>query len=83
MKGQEVFRQAVVKLAAVVEEALAANGLSHADIDWLVPHQANRRIIDAMGKRLKIAAGSRSGDCRSPRQHVGGQHSPGTRRGGA
>jgi 3-oxoacyl-[acyl-carrier-protein] synthase III len=54
MKGQEVFRQAVVKLAAVVEEALAANGLTHADIDWLVPHQANRRIIDAMGKRLKL-----------------------------
>ena len=54
MKGQEVFRQAVTKLAAVVEEALAANGLTHADIDWLVPHQANRRIIDAMGKRLKL-----------------------------
>jgi 3-oxoacyl-[acyl-carrier-protein] synthase-3 len=54
MKGQEVFRQAVTKLAAVVEEALAANGLTHADVDWLVPHQANRRIIDAMGKRLKL-----------------------------
>jgi 3-oxoacyl-[acyl-carrier-protein] synthase-3 len=55
MKGQEVFRQAVVKLAAVVDEALAANGLTTADVDWLVPHQANRRIIDAMGKRLGLA----------------------------
>jgi 3-oxoacyl-[acyl-carrier-protein] synthase-3 len=54
MKGQEVFRHAVTKLAAVVEEALAANGLTHADVDWLVPHQANRRIIDAMGKKLHL-----------------------------
>jgi 3-oxoacyl-[acyl-carrier-protein] synthase-3 len=55
MKGQDVFRQAVTKLSAVVDEALAANGLNTADIDWLVPHQANRRIIDAMGKRLGLA----------------------------
>ena len=54
MKGQEVFRHAVTKLSSVVEEALAANGLTHADLDWLVPHQANRRIIDAMGKRLNL-----------------------------
>jgi 3-oxoacyl-[acyl-carrier-protein] synthase-3 len=55
MKGQDVFRQAVTKLSAVVDEALTANGLTHADVDWLVPHQANRRIIDAMGKRLGLA----------------------------
>jgi 3-oxoacyl-[acyl-carrier-protein] synthase-3 len=55
MKGQDVFRQAVTKLSAAVDEALAANGLSHDDVDWLVPHQANRRIIDAMGKRLGLA----------------------------
>ena len=54
MKGQEVFRHAVAKLAAVVDEALEANGLSHADVDWLVPHQANRRIIDSMGKKLGL-----------------------------
>jgi 3-oxoacyl-[acyl-carrier-protein] synthase-3 len=54
MKGQDVFRQAVTKLAAVVDEALAANGLGHGDVDWLVPHQANRRIIDAVGKRLGL-----------------------------
>lgn len=56
MNGREVFRHAVVKLAAVVDEALAANGLTHADIDWLVPHQANRRIIDAMGRKLALPA---------------------------
>ncbi len=54
MNGREVFRHAVVHLAEAVEEALAANNLGHGDIDWLVPHQANRRIIDAMGKRLGL-----------------------------
>ncbi len=54
MNGREIFRHAVAKLAAAVDEALAANGLSHADVDWLVPHQANRRIIEAMGKKLGL-----------------------------
>jgi 3-oxoacyl-[acyl-carrier-protein] synthase III len=54
MNGSEVFRHAVTRLAEAVEEALAANGLTHADVDWLVPHQANRRIIDAMGRKLKL-----------------------------
>jgi 3-oxoacyl-[acyl-carrier-protein] synthase-3 len=54
MQGREVFRHAVTLLAEAVEEALAANGMTHADIDWLVPHQANRRIIDAMGKKLRL-----------------------------
>jgi len=54
MNGREVFRHAVTKLAAVVDEALAANGLGHSDIDWLVPHQANQRIIDAMGRKLDL-----------------------------
>ncbi|MGC9269926.1 beta-ketoacyl-ACP synthase III [Acidiphilium sp.] len=54
MNGREVFRHAVAKLAGAVDEALAANHLTHSDIDWLVPHQANRRIIDAMGKRLNL-----------------------------
>ena len=56
MNGREVFRHAVTKLAAVVDEALAANGLVHDDVDWLVPHQANRRIIDAMGRKLGLPA---------------------------
>ncbi len=55
MNGREIFRHAVAKLAAAVDEALAANGLGHDDVDWLVPHQANRRIIDAMGKKLGLA----------------------------
>src|SRR5215469_11391714 len=54
MEGREVFRQAVQHLSEAVEEALAANGLSGPDIDWLVPHQANLRIIDAIGKRLSL-----------------------------
>lgn len=54
MQGREVFRHAVTKLAAVVDEALAANGLGHADISWLVPHQANIRIIEGMGKKLHL-----------------------------
>jgi len=55
MNGREVFRHAVTRLAEAVEEALAANGLTQRDIDWLVPHQANRRIIDAMGRKLGLA----------------------------
>jgi 3-oxoacyl-[acyl-carrier-protein] synthase III len=54
MKGQEVFRHAVIRLAEAVDEALAANGLTRRDVDCLVPHQANLRIIDAMGKRLGL-----------------------------
>jgi 3-oxoacyl-[acyl-carrier-protein] synthase III len=54
MNGREVFRQAVLRLAEAVDEALAANGLTRRDVDWLVPHQANLRIIDAMGKRLGL-----------------------------
>ncbi len=54
MNGSAVFRHAVVNLAAAVEEALAANRLDRAAVDWLVPHQANRRIIDAMGKKLGL-----------------------------
>ena len=54
MEGREVFRQAVVKLAEAVDAAIAANGITAAEIDWLVPHQANRRIIDGMGHRLGL-----------------------------
>ncbi len=57
MEGREVFRQAVQHLSEVVAEALAANGLGPADIDWLVPHQANTRIIDAVGRKLGLPPG--------------------------
>lgn len=56
MEGKEVFRHAVSKLGGVIEEALQANGLTSADVNWLVPHQANRRIIDGMAKRMKLPA---------------------------
>ena len=55
MNGREVFRHAVTLLASAVEEALTANGLTQRDIDWLIPHQANRRIIDGMGRKLGLA----------------------------
>ena len=54
MNGREVFRHAVNRLSEAVEEALAANRLGRSDVDWLVPHQANRRIIDAMGRKLGL-----------------------------
>ncbi len=54
MQGREVFRHAVAKLAAVVQEALEANGLRPEAVDWLVPHQANRRIIDGTARKLGL-----------------------------
>jgi 3-oxoacyl-[acyl-carrier-protein] synthase-3 len=56
MNGQEVFRHAVTNLSDVVDEALAATGLKPEQIDWLVPHQANQRIIDGTGKKLGLPA---------------------------
>jgi 3-oxoacyl-[acyl-carrier-protein] synthase-3 len=56
MNGKEVFRHAVTLLASAVNEALVANGLTNKDIDWLVPHQANRRIIDGVGRKLGMPA---------------------------
>jgi 3-oxoacyl-[acyl-carrier-protein] synthase-3 len=54
MAGNEVFKVAVKTLDAVVEETLAANGLDKSAIDWLIPHQANLRIISATAKRLDM-----------------------------
>jgi len=54
MKGKEVFRHAVVNLAAVLNETLAATGHVAADLDWVVPHQANKRILDATAKKLGL-----------------------------
>lgn len=54
MQGREVFRHAVVKMAEAIDTALEKNGLTPGDIDWLVPHQANIRIIEAMAKRLNL-----------------------------
>ncbi len=54
MEGREVFRHAVTKMADVTVEALEANGLAAEEIDWFVPHQANRRIIDGTARKLGI-----------------------------
>lgn len=56
MKGREVFRHAVVNLSEVLKEVLEEAGLTTADIDWLVPHQANARILDATAKKLNLPA---------------------------
>ena len=56
MKGREVFRHAVVNLADVLNEVLEDAGLSAADVDWVVPHQANARILDATAKKLGLPA---------------------------
>jgi 3-oxoacyl-[acyl-carrier-protein] synthase-3 len=54
MKGREVFRHAVVNLADVMGEVLGAAGLSSDEVDWVVPHQANARILDATAKKLGL-----------------------------
>ena len=54
MQGQDVFRHAVTRLSEVVDEALQANNLPPSAIDWLVPHQANQRIIDSTAKKLNL-----------------------------
>ena len=54
MQGRDVFRHAVVNLSSVLQEALAANHFEAGDIDWLVPHQANKRILEATAKKLAL-----------------------------
>jgi len=54
MKGKEVFRHAVFNLAEVLGEVLADSGYSAADLDWVVPHQANARILDATARKLGL-----------------------------
>jgi 3-oxoacyl-[acyl-carrier-protein] synthase-3 len=56
MKGREVFRHAVTNLANVLEEVLADSGHVPADLDWVVPHQANQRILDATARKLGLPA---------------------------
>ena len=56
MKGSEVFRHAVVNLATVMTEVLDSTGLMPADVDWVVPHQANARILDATARKLGLSA---------------------------
>ncbi|GHG66740.1 3-oxoacyl-[acyl-carrier-protein] synthase 3 [Alishewanella longhuensis] len=55
MKGNDVFKVAVTKLSEVVEQTLAANNMDKSQIDWLVPHQANLRIISAVARKLDMS----------------------------
>jgi 3-oxoacyl-[acyl-carrier-protein] synthase-3 len=55
MKGNEVFKVAVNTLGRIVDETLAANHMKKSDVDWLIPHQANNRIINATARKLKIS----------------------------
>lgn len=55
MEGNAVFKMAVNKLGEIVDEALEANQVSKGDLDWLVPHQANSRIIEATARKLKMS----------------------------
>ena len=55
MKGREVFRHAVVNLSGVLNEVLSAAGLETEDVDWVVPHQANARILDATARKLGLS----------------------------
>ena len=57
MNGREVFRHAVARLSEAAREVVQKAGMTMDDVDWIVPHQANIRIIDAVGKRLGVAAG--------------------------
>jgi 3-oxoacyl-[acyl-carrier-protein] synthase III len=54
MEGREVFRHAVVNIAEAIKESLEATGLTAEDIDWFVPHQANKRILDGTAKRIGL-----------------------------
>ena len=55
MKGNQVFRMAVRTLHRIVDETLAHNGMEKSDVDWLVPHQANTRIIEATARQLDMS----------------------------
>ena len=54
MQGNEVFKVAVRTLHRIVDETLAANGMEKSDVDWLIPHQANIRIIEATARKLRM-----------------------------
>jgi 3-oxoacyl-[acyl-carrier-protein] synthase-3 len=56
MQGREVFRHAVTNLANVLKEVLEETGVSAEEVDWVVPHQANARILDATARKLNLPA---------------------------
>ena len=80
MEGREVFRHAVAMITDVVEDAFKVTGYTAADVDWFIPHQANKRIIDGSAHKLGIDAGKSRHHCRPSWQHLGGVHPAGARR---
>ena len=80
MTGSEVFKVAVTKLGQAVDEALAANGLDQTALDWLVPHQANIRIIQATAAQARSADGAGDHHGAGPRQYFRGLGAAGARR---
>jgi 3-oxoacyl-[acyl-carrier-protein] synthase-3 len=55
MRGNEVFKMAVTTLGRIADETLRANGMKKPEVDWLIPHQANIRIINATAKKLSLS----------------------------
>ena len=82
MEGREVFRHAVAMITDVVEDAFKATGYTADDVDWFIPHQANKRIIDGSAHKLGIAPAKDRHHGRPPRQYLGGLHSARARRRG-
>ena len=79
MEGREVFKHAVAMITDVIEDAFKATGYTADDIDWFVPHQANKRIIDDSANKLGIAPRKGRHHRRPARQHLGGLDSAGAR----
>ena len=81
MKGNEVYKVAVNTLGQLVTETLNANNIAKDQLDWLIPHQANIRIIEAIAKRLELADGARHRDDRRSGQYLGRVGAAGARYG--
>ncbi len=77
MSGREVFRHAVGMVTDVMADAFAATGTGPADLDWFVPHQANRRIIDASAEKLGISPEKSCDDRPVSREYLRGLDSIG------
>ena len=71
MEGREVFKHAVGMITDVIDDAFEATGTTADDIDWFVPHQANKRIIDASAHKLRYCAAEGGHHGRPARQYVG------------
>ena len=81
MEGRAVFKHAVAMITDVIEDAFRATGYTAADIDWFVPHQANKRIIDDFARKLGIAPEKVVITVDHARQHLGGLDPAGAQRG--